>query len=131
MHGANERFAGEMEPMEMSLAKKLNFKEGMKSRVIDKPKNVDLLDLAITKAEQADGVILFVKNLAEVNEKIAPVFEASKSDRLAWVAYPKVGQLDTDLNRDILWQHLIDKGLRGVRQVSIDEIWSAIRFRKA
>ena len=39
------------------------------------------------------------------------------------------GQLDTDLNRDILWRHMQKKGLSGVRQVAIDEVWSAMRFR--
>jgi hypothetical protein len=35
----------------------------------------------------------------------------------------------TDLNRHILWQGLLKKGIQGIRQVSIDEVWSALRFR--
>ena len=34
------------------------------------------------------------------------VVDAAKADRIAWFAYPKAGQLGTDLNRDILWRHL-------------------------
>ena len=43
--------------------------------------------------------------------------------------YPKAGQLGTDLNRDILWKHLLKKNIQGVRQIAIDNVWSAMRFR--
>ena len=33
------------------------------------------------------------------------------------------------LNRDILWRHMLKKGVQGVRQVAIDATWSAMRFR--
>lgn len=44
-------------------------------------------------------------------------------------AYPKAGQLGTDLNRDILGGALAGEGVQPVRQVAIDEVWSALRFR--
>jgi hypothetical protein len=47
------------------------------------------------------------------------------------VAYPKAGQLGTDLNRDPLAAAFTASGLRPVRQVSIDATWSALRFRPA
>jgi hypothetical protein len=50
-------------------------------------------------------------------------------DKLSWIAYPKDGQLSTDLSRDILNEHMKSKGVAGVRQISIDEVWSALRFR--
>jgi hypothetical protein len=50
---------------------------------------------------------------------------------LVWVAYPKAGKLGTDLNRDRLWQLVQDEGIRPVRQIAIDEVWSALRFRSA
>lgn len=52
-------------------------------------------------------------------------------DRIAWLAYPKGGRRGTDLNRDILWKHVLQKGAQGVRQVAIDETSSALRFRPA
>lgn len=112
----------------MSLAKKLNLKPDTKVRVVGKPANVDLDDVAATSGK-ADAVIVFVTTLKEVDSKIAPVVEAAKKDRIAWAAYPKAGQLDTDLNRDILWKHLSKKGIQGVRQIALDGVWSAMRFR--
>jgi hypothetical protein len=56
---------------------------------------------------------------------------AARQDKLAWIAYPKAGQLGTDLNRDILAGELSGQGVQPVRQVAIDETWSALRFRPA
>jgi phage-related baseplate assembly protein len=113
----------------MSLAKKLNLKDGMQLRVIGRPEGVSLDDVDTTPSPLADGVLAFVRTLAEVDATCGPVLEAARADRLAWVAYPKAGQLGTDLNRDKLWAHLQARGVDGVRQVAIDEVWSAMRFR--
>ncbi|MFE2102127.1 MULTISPECIES: hypothetical protein [unclassified Streptomyces] len=45
------------------------------------------------------------------------------------MAYPKGGKLGTDLNRDTLAAALSERGVRPVRQIAIDDIWSALRFR--
>jgi len=112
----------------MSLAKKLNFKSGMKVRVINRPVDVDLDDLAMG-TDSTDGVLAFVRTLSEVDAKCATVLKAAKADCLAWIAYPKAGQLETDINRDTLRRHLQAKGVEAVRQVAIDSVWSALRFR--
>ncbi len=44
-----------------------------------------------------------------------------------WIAYPKGNR--TDVNRDSLWPMLVDYGMRPITQVSVDEVWSALRFR--
>jgi hypothetical protein len=115
----------------MSLAKKLNLKGDMKVRVVGKPREVALDDVVTTTSPKADAIIVFVKTLAEVDEKCAPLIEAAKEDRLAWVAYPKAGQLDTDLHRDVLSQHLLKQGIDSVRLISLDSVWSVMRFRPA
>ena len=38
-------------------------------------------------------------------------------------------KVPTDLNRDILWKIFPNSEWRPVTQISIDEIWSALRFR--
>jgi hypothetical protein len=115
----------------MSLAKKLNLKDGAKLRVVGKAAGVEFDDVATTTSAKADAVLAFVKTLAEVDAKCATIVEAAREDRIAWIAYPKAGQLKTDLNRDILWRHLLEQGIQGVRQIALDEIWSAMRFRPA
>jgi hypothetical protein len=113
----------------VSLAKKLNLKDGMTLRVLGKPSGFDFDDVKLTTSSKADAVFVFVKTLAEVDAKCEPMIAAAKADRLAWVAYPKAGQLGTDLNRDVLWRHLTKSGVQGVRQIAADSVWSAMRFR--
>jgi hypothetical protein len=113
----------------MSLAKKLNLKPGMTVRVIGKPSGVDLDDVRTGATPKEDAVLLFVKSVADLDAKGAPAIDAAREDRIAWIAYPKGAQLQTDLNRDILWKHLQKHGIQGVRQISIDDVWSALRFR--
>jgi hypothetical protein len=113
----------------MSLAKKLNLKDGIAVRVIGRPSGVDLDDVAVSTAADAPDLLLFVKTLAEVDATCGPLVEAASRDRIAWAAYPKAKLLGTDLNRDILNAHLQKRGIQGVRMVSIDDTWSAMRFR--
>lgn len=98
--------------------------------VINAPAGLKL-DLPITQDRDGGAVLLFVRDLKTLEERGEPFFRAARADRLAWVAYPKAGQLGTDLNRDILWRSVLPRGIRGVRQVSIDGVWSALRFRPA
>ena len=79
----------------------------------------------------ADVVVAFARNRAEVDSVAAPAIEAARQDRLAWIAYPKAGKLGTDLSRDVLAALLAARGVQPVRQVAIDETWSALRFRPA
>jgi hypothetical protein len=80
---------------------------------------------------EADAVVAFARNKTELDSVAAPAVEAARQDRLAWIAYPKAGKLGTNLNRDILAALLAARGVQPVRQVAIDETWSALRFRPA
>jgi len=113
----------------MTLAAKLNLKPGMKICVLAKPPEVALKGVPTTAAASSEAVLVFVKRLAEVDAKCGPAVAAAKEDGLAWIAYPKAGQLGTDLNRDVLWRHLLKQGIQGIRLVALDGRWSAMRFR--
>ena len=84
---------------------------------------------AVSDPAAADVVITFVRNRDDLLVNAAPAIDAARQDKLAWIAYPKAGQLGTDLNRDLLRESLTQAGIQPVRQVSIDEVWSALRFR--
>jgi hypothetical protein len=79
----------------------------------------------------ADVVVAFARSQEDLATVAAPAIEAARQDKLAWIAYPKAGKLGTDLNRDILARLLTGEGVQPVRQVAIDETWSALRFRPA
>jgi hypothetical protein len=48
------------------------------------------------------------------------------------MAYPKGSskKYKASINRDSGWESLGQHGFEGVRQVALDENWSALRFRK-
>ena len=112
----------------MEVAAKLQIKPGQKVAVVNLPSGVDL-DVDVASRAAADAVLVFARNQAELKEHMSPAIEAARADRVSWIAYPKAGKLDTDLNRDILSKLMGGNGVRPVRQIAIDEIWSATRFR--
>jgi len=112
----------------LEVAKKLQIREGSKVAVVNAPSGVQL-DVETATSEPGDVVLVFAKNQAELQQHAEPAVEAARADRLSWIVYPKARQLGTDLNRDVLWKVLDGKGIRPVRQISIDDVWSAMRFR--
>lgn len=115
----------------MDLASKLQLKAGQHVVGISVPEPVASV-LPMTKrecGEEGTALLAFVANKAELSGLISRIAATASEDRLTWVAYPKSGQLGTDLNRDSLASVLTEAGIQPVRQVSIDGIWSALRFR--
>ena len=77
-----------------------------------------------------DYVHLFVKNAGQYAELGPAAIAAVKHDGVLWVSYPKKSSgVDTDLSRNDMWDLLGEDGWRPVSQVSIDAVWSAVRFR--
>jgi hypothetical protein len=117
------------------LAGKLQIKPGMSVALVDVPQDVHV-ELAENCAaapdpEAADAVLVFVRDRAELDARGEPAIAAGRRDALAWVAYPKAGQLGTDLNRDSLAAAVQERGVQPVRQVAVDDVWSALRLRPA
>jgi hypothetical protein len=123
------------------LIRKLLIKPGQRMTIINPPAgyldNLGALPEGVELVAKPHGspldfVHLFVKDKAEL-ENLAPgALDILKPDAIFWVSYPKGGsQVKTDLNRDILWKLMEKKGLAGVAMISIDEVWSAMRFRPA
>jgi len=115
----------------MTLAEKLQLREGHAIAVLHAPPDVRL-DVPRVRAEAGgEAVLVFVRDSSDLAERRSAFVDAARRDALAWVAYPKAGQLGTDLERDSLAESLEGSGIRPVRQISIDEVWSALRFRPA
>ena len=112
----------------MDLAKKLQLKE-RKLAVLNAPAGFRIAAATVKAAKPGDGVLLFAATKADLHRLKAPLVGAARRDDLAWLAYPKAGQLGTDLNRDLLMEELAPDGIEGVRIVAIDDVWSAARFR--
>ena len=77
-------------------------------------------------------MIAFVQTQAGLDSLAAGVLPLAEGDAILWVAYPKQSskRLKCEFNRDSGWQKFGELGWEAVRQVAIDEDWSALRFRK-
>ena len=117
-----------------SLTQKLQLKAGQSLKLVNSPAGYDsfLASEGIGTAESSDAVLIFTNSLAEVEQIVPPAFKSVSADALVWVAYPKGSSgIKTDVNRDRLWDALKPTGWRPVRQIAMDNVWSALRFRPA
>jgi hypothetical protein len=119
----------------MSVARKLQIKPGQGVVVLGRPADVDLdlnPDDLVEDYACADAALVFVTSTEDLaTPDLEVILDAARRGVLAWVAYPKAGQLDTDLSRDSVAVRLSERGVRPVRQISVDDTWSALRFRPA
>ncbi|SEM69349.1 YdeI/OmpD-associated family protein [Paenibacillus sp. OV219] len=124
--------------MNAELVNKLRFSLDMRAVVMEVPEPELLEELGLEKSGKVDEmdsgtfdfVMLFVKDIASLNEHAPKALKAVKKDGLLWICYPKgTSKMRTDINRDRGWRVVKDEGWEGVSLVSINETWSAMRFR--
>jgi len=120
------------------LIKKLLLKPGQKAAIFNPPAGYleglgplpEGAELVARPNAPLDFVHLFVKDKAELDKRVPGAMRSLKDDGIFWISYPKgSAKIKTDLNRDILWKLMENHGFDGVAMVSIDETWSAMRFR--
>ena len=127
--------------VDTSLIKKLGIKSNQRLIVLNAPEgyaeqirsllpaDVELVTTP-SPADNFDIVIQFVNNKAEVEQETPIAIELVKPGGRLWLSYPKQSsKVSTDINRDILWKVFPNSDWRPVTQISMDEIWSALRFR--
>ncbi len=77
-----------------------------------------------------DAVHLFCRDSSVLAARAPAAIAAYRRGGILLVSYPKGGAIaGTDLSRDAGWEPLTAAGLRPVRQVAIDVVWSALRWR--
>ncbi|HSX29392.1 MAG TPA: hypothetical protein VLE73_02430 [Candidatus Saccharimonadales bacterium] len=110
------------------LDKKLQLKDGQTIALIGDYPQLPIAAPQV-KASNADAVIVFTVNKAELHRNLNVLKTAAENNKLTWVAYPKAKLLDTDINRDIIRAIANENGLDPVRQIALDETWSTLRLK--
>jgi len=109
------------------LLKKFNIKQTSAVQLINAPS-----DFNFSQSGVDDIKIIFVKSQQDIKTFVKPYCKKAFLDDLTlWCAYPKKSsKIKTDISRDSGWDELSEAGLEIVSLISIDETWSAARFRK-
>ena len=76
--------------------------------------------------------LVFATKQTEVDTLSQVLASSAEGDALLWFAYPKgtSKRYKCEFNRDTGWNAMRTAGFDTVRQVAIDEDWSALRFRR-
>lgn len=125
-----------------SLFNKLNLKDQKQILVVNAPASfeaeLDKLEMITVLRDpvdisEIDFALAFVTRQDELDALIHLMTAKVKGDAILWFAYPKKSskRYTCEFNRDTGWVELGKAGYEGVRQVAIDEDWSALRFRRA
>lgn len=121
--------------------KKLNLKDHTKVMILNAPicfeAHIDeLQSITVLRdmdtSEDIQFVLCFVTEKTEIQNITSRLIAKTKGDVIVWFSYPKgtSKRYACDFNRDTGWDALQAIGFGGVRQVAIDEDWSALRFRR-
>jgi hypothetical protein len=85
----------------------------------------------LLKSRRIDFALVFAINEKQLNGILKDVLPALQENSKLWVAYPKVAsKIVTDLNRESSWQYLADAQFASVKQVALDHVWTAARYKK-
>ncbi|WP_144893823.1 hypothetical protein [Flavobacterium tiangeerense] len=90
------------------------------------------LDFKLTfdKKNKSTNTLIFINNKKEYLDFLTTVLKYIEHDSVLWFAYPKgTSKIKTDINRDTVRMTGEDFGITTVTAISIDETWSALRFR--
>lgn len=120
------------------ILKKMTWKVGMNIQVWNCPEELESLieewknEGWIDASKSPDFMLAFVQDEEEVKKYFFKMQAKAPEDQQIWMAYPKGSskRYKAKINRDSGWKYLGEFDYESVRQIAINEDWSALRFRK-
>lgn len=118
------------------LIQKMRLKEGNSLIVLDNEKEYKFSPIDgvrfTNQSSEADGILLFANSSSSLKSAFLKILKSIGRETLLWIAYPKKSSgIKTDLDRDHGWDILSENGYDGVSLISLNDTWSAARFKKA
>jgi hypothetical protein len=129
--------------MSDALLAKLNFKDQERVLVLQAPPEFQpvlahwatraQVDTSAGPGKSYPFTMAFVQSEAEVKKFGLAAAKQLDGAGVCWMVYPKKSskKYRATITRDNGWALLGELGFEGVRQVAIDDDWSALRFRRA
>lgn len=120
--------------MKRSVAEKMGVKENSKAILFNpdqeavKNMKLPILEVSENLKNEFDYIHFFVKKQSEFIKHFPKLKEHLKLTGMLWVSWPKGGKLETDLNIKTVIKLGYDFGLVESICLSINEIWSGLKF---
>lgn len=116
------------------IIKKFRFKD--KGVIINAPKEIEGefkklgFKTVFDKKEKSKNTLVFINNSKEYLDFLKKDLKQVEPDTVLWFAYTKgTSKIKTDINRDTIRQTGEEYGITTVTAISINDTWSALRFR--
>lgn len=119
------------------IAKKLGIKEGYKVSLVYAPKDYKTyisplptkVKISRSLLPESDIVHAFVHDLKSLHKIYPDLVSAIHKDAMIWISWPKgASKVDTNLNREVIREYVLDQGLVDVKVASYDDIYSCLKF---
>ncbi|HET7379026.1 MAG TPA: hypothetical protein VFJ24_03195 [Gaiellales bacterium] len=115
-----------------SVADKLRIRPGAAVRLIHAPDRHRPLMGHVIDVSPADVVLVYSRSQAQLERDAATAIGAVRDGGILWVCYPKRSAgTPSDMSRDVCRELMLRRGWDAVSQISIDDVWSAMRFKPA
>ena len=121
---------------EKTVAQKARVKPGARITVIKRVpgivESLGLPEVTFVRSGAADLVFLFVRTRAELDAEMRPAVGRLGPGSALWVFFRKGSKsAGLDVSRDTVWSVAEKLDLRPLGLLSVDDTWSAFRFRRA
>ena len=120
--------------MIINAIKKLKFKDT--PLILNAPEDLkkEFVELgcstAFVKKNKSGNTAVFIYNNIELLSFLKNQLKNIEYDSVFWIVYPKLSStLKSDINRDTIWAAGHELGIDTVTAVSLNETWTALRFR--
>ena len=86
----------------------------------------------LLKTRKIDFALVFAVSQKQLKDILADVVPSLQTGAKLWVAYPKAtSKITSDLTRESNWDIISHHGFESVRMIALDNVWTAVRFKKS
>ena len=86
----------------------------------------------LLKARKIESALVFAISQKQLKDILIDVVPALHDEAKLWVAFPKAAsKIVSDLTRECNWECIAHFGYEEVNLITIDSIWTAMRFKKS
>jgi hypothetical protein len=85
----------------------------------------------LLKKRKIDFALVFAVSQKQLVGILGDVVPVLQEEAKFWIAYPKpTSKIASDLSRDKNWDFVSDHGFEALELITLDNVWSAVRFKR-